>query len=402
MPDVPNLRHLSAVAEVAQLGTLSRAAAAVHMSQSALTQALRKVEGLTEQALFQRTTAGMDPTSAGRLFVARLERAFRWLKSYERDMSPRHPRGSGSLFRVMTATQLKSLVAVTESGGFTLAARHLGISQPSVYRAAKELEKLCGESFFIRSHQGIEPTPAAHRLARCASLAFAEIRQAFEELNELRGKLETSVVVGCLPLARVHVLPASVNRLLQIYPAARIRIVDGPYDELLNALRHGHLDLIIGALRIPPPAEDICQEVLFEDPLSIVVRVGHPVLSHPGLNPRRLAKLDWIVPREGTPAREQFTHFFTSRGVAAPRQVIECSSLVATRGLLLGSNRAALLSAHQVKIEVASRQLAVLPKPLPGTSRPIGMTFRSEWRPTRIQDRLLAIVRDVAHEIVAS
>lgn len=398
MLEAPNLRHLYAVAETARLGSLSRAARAVHLSQPALSQALRKIEGRAGQPLFERSGAGMAPTDAGRLFAARLEQAFSRLVAYERELPTRQSGPQRSLCRVLTATQLKALIAVVECGGFTLAARSLGLSEPSVYRAAKELEKICRERFFVRSHRGIEATPAGRRLARCASLAFGEIRQGFEELDELRGRMATRIAIGCLPLLRAHILPTAVNRLARLYPAARIGIVDGPYDELLHALRHGQLDVIMGALRMPAPADDIHQEVLFEDPLSIVVRVGHPVLARGPIGPGRLAKLGWVLPREGTPAREHFCRYFSERGIRVPGNVIECSSLVATRGILLGSDRAALLSARQVKIEVDLHQLAVLPRPLPGTRRPIGITTRTEWRPTSLQERFLAIAREVANE----
>jgi DNA-binding transcriptional LysR family regulator len=196
-----------------------------------------------------------------------------------------------------------------------------------------------------------------------------------------------------LPLARTSLLPTAITELLAVHPSARVKVVDGPYDELLHALLHGRVDVVIGALRMPRPTNQVVQEPLFDDPLSIVVRRGHPLLGQALPGVAALAGLDWIVPREGTPARDHFNAYFAGRGVAPPSRLIECSSLVTTRGLLLQSDRAALLSVRQAKLDVDAGSLATLSDPLPGTERTIGLTWRRDWRPTTVQSRFIEEVR---------
>ena len=387
---IPNLRHLYAAAEAARRGSISRAADSVHLSQSAVTQGIARLEKMAGERLFERSGTGIRPTEAGRRFVARIERAFQKLKACQPELDP--GTSSEPLHRRATATQLRALVAVVESGGFSLAARELGRSQPSVYRSARDLERLCGRELFRRSANAVEATPLARLMARSASLAFAEIRQGFEEVDELHGRMQGSVAVGCLPLARTSLLPTAITDLLVAHPSARVKVVDGPYDELLHTLLNGGIDLVIGALRLPRPTHQVVQEPLFDDPLSIVVRRGHPLLGRVA-GVTALAGLDWIVPREGTPARDHFNAFFEKRGVAPPCRLIECSSLVTTRGLLLQSDRAALLSVRQAKLDVDAGSLATLSDPLPGTERTIGMTWRRDWQPTTVQRRFVAALK---------
>jgi DNA-binding transcriptional LysR family regulator len=117
-----------------------------------------------------------------------------------------------------------------------------------------------------------------------------------------------------------------------------------------------------------------------------MLRSGTPTAS-------TLAILEWIAPTIGTPARRLFTRFFEEHDVAAPKRIIECSSLVATRGLLQLSDRAALLSASQIRSDIDSGQLAVLADALPGTARSIGLTTRADWIPTAIQEKFTRILR---------
>src|SRR5690606_7135378 len=107
---------------------------------------------------------------------------------------------------------------------------------------------------------------------------------------------------------------------------------------------------------------------------------------------RTLAKLDWIAPRQGTPARRRFSELFEAHGLEPPRHVIECSSSVATRGLLLQSNRAALLSRRQMEVELKSQLLGLLPIPF-SITRPIGYSVRRNWQATAVQDRVLQILK---------
>ncbi len=258
----------------------------------------------------------------------------------------------------------------------------------------REIETLCQQRFFQRSPIGVEPTWQARKLARYASLFFAELQQGFEEVGEQQGLMAGSLRVGSLPLARTQLVPHAVIRLLKEFPDARISIIDGPYDEQLHSLLNGQLDIIVGALRDPSPSTEIKQELLFNDPLRIVVRPEHPLAARSAKNTRELRTFDWIAPRRNTPAREVFSRFFSSKGLTPPERVIECSSLAATRSLLLESDRAALLSARQVELEVQMGLLAVSPQRLPGTSREIGLTLRKDWCPTRLQQHFLALLRN--------
>ncbi len=222
-------------------------------------------------------------------------------------------RGSGELLldRLATTMQLRSLVEVIEHGGYAPAARHLGVTQPNVHRAIGQLEKLAGSPLFQASRFGATPTPDALVLARCTSLAFREIDVGMEEMRELRGLQNGSVVIGALPLLRTRILPIAVTRLLSQYPDANVTIVEAPYPEQLNRLRHGRIDLLIGALRNLPPNSELQQEELFQEPLSVVVRAGHPLLHDAVPSPTHLVELEWIAPPAQTPAGMHFASFLS-------------------------------------------------------------------------------------------
>lgn len=402
MDPVFNLRHLHAALEISASGSFSRAAKKVHLSQSALTQAIARLERQVGATLFSRRATGAQATEAGQLFLSRVARAERYLKAIEQTVASSAARRQLSVARALTSAQLRSALAVVESGSYTRAATQLGLSQPTVHRAVRELENLCQMALFRRAPSGVEATWQTRQIARNASLFFAEIAQGVTEVMEQQGTGSGTVSVGALPYSRSRLVPQAVSKLLEEMPDTAIRIIDGPYEEQLHGLLQGQIDVIVGALRSPAPSPDIAQELLLSDPLNVVVRRGHWLTQSTRLSADRLQQLDWIAPRKQTPARELFEDFFRREGLAPPAHVIECSSLVAIRGLLLASDRAALLPEKQVALDVEAGLLAVNPTPLRGTTRDIGLSLRRDWQPTRAQSRLLELLRELSGQSVST
>ena len=241
-------------------------------------------------------------------------------------------------------------------------------------------------------------------LARCPHhgspiVSGAELAQARDEIAQSLGRPGGRTVIGAMPLARSALVPRAVLAFAAGHPAHAVGILEGPYETLLAALRSGRADILVGALR-DPPAPDVVQEHLFEDPLALIVRMGHP-LADAGRAPSLadLAGFAWIAPRAESPLRRQFDLLSQQLGQGAVAAPIECNSLSAARALLLGSDRIMLLSEHQVHHELASAQLVALPHPLGPLSRAIGLTRRRNWHPTAAQARLLEVLREQCQRI---
>ena len=65
-----NLHHLEFVVGVAEQGGFRRAAASMHISQSALSRAIATIEARVGAPLFHRTSQGVTLTAIGETYVA--------------------------------------------------------------------------------------------------------------------------------------------------------------------------------------------------------------------------------------------------------------------------------------------------------------------------------------------
>lgn len=384
-----NLRHLRLFAGVAELKSLTLTSERWHISQPAVTQAINKLERETGGALFERSRHGFFLTPRGEVLLARVESAFALLDPVLNDISPR-------LRLSLSFAQLQALVAVSESENFTLAARRLGLAQPTVHRAVTQIEQAAARSLFERTSFGILPTRLCQALAQAARLAVYEFDQADAELAEFNGGEAGAIVIGAMPLARSVLLPRALARFRQQQPTYPVRIHDGPYDELLGALRRGAIDFLVGALREPAPIGDVVQRRLFDDRLALLAGPDHPLASRSNITVEDLLGYPWVVPRLGTPTREQFETIFTSAGKEPPRRLIESGSLLLMRELLNESRHLGCLSRHQSQRECDHGLLVSLTYPTDHLVRPIGLTYRENWRPTPAQSLMLRLVAEVA------
>ena len=392
-----NLRHLDAISVIGRAGSMSAGARRMNLSQPALAQAVSKVERVVGKPLFERLPGGMVPTVAGRILIIRIERALRFLIQGVR-LVRRSARLApvAHIERRVTMAQLRAVIAVESAGSYALAAEQIGLSQPAVHRAVRDLQQFLGTTLLVRAGRAVRPTDVASRFVRFARLMLSELRTGLDEVAALDVGEGGRIQLGTLPMARAVFLPELLQQFMTAHPAASVSVVEAPYGELLNALRQGDIDLFIGgALRDPAPANDIVQEGLFDDEPVIVGNAKHPLRLKKRLSPLDLLHFPWIIPAHGVPMRANWERMFRSQGVEPPQARIECGSMLIARGLMFTGDWLTLMSRDQVLFEQTAGALAEIEAPGEVLRRRIVLTRRRDWRPTPLQAHLI----DMAHRL---
>ena len=384
------LRLLRAAEAVARLGSAAQAATELHLSSSAVSRAVQQAEALLGLPLFERGARGMACTPAGQTLMLRVRRA---RSELDRAAGP-------TLAARATDALLHTLVAIADTRSESAAGQRLGVTQSAVHQNLRALEHAARAKLFQRSQRGTRLTELGERVLLRAKLALAELRTGHDELavfQGLGGVATGRVAVGALPMAADVLVPQALSRLFALQRGVRATVADGTYEALLHQLRHGDLDLVVGPLRGAQAAADILEELLFVDHLVPVVRSGHPLLA--GGRPRQLRTLlpwPWIGPLPGTPARAAFERAFENSGLAVPPVDLQVNSPAVVRSVLMAGDSVALLSALQIRGEVSSGLLTLLPVPLQGTERPIGLMLRRDGLASPALQAMLAELRTVA------
>ncbi|MBL0965975.1 LysR family transcriptional regulator [Blastomonas sp. UPD001] len=379
-----NLRHLRSVVAITRLGSISAAATHVNISQPAITQGLSKLEAQLGIALFHRLPEGMQPTEAAAVLTPRIERALDHVGS-----------------PLVTMAQMRALLTLAEGGSYARASAITGLSQPALHRALADLAIVLRRPLVERRGKGIAFTHGGRRTVRAFRLARAELRAGLAEIETLKGREVDRIAVGAMPLSRARVLPEAVAAFHLAHPEARILISEGAFIDLIEPLRDGDLDVIVGALRDPAPGEDVEQQPLFLDRPAIIGRKDHPLASGVA-SLAQLAEYPWIASPAGTPLHSRWRAMFERAGLALPRVPIECGSVIAIRQILATSDFLAMLSPDQVGLELSTGLLGIIAEVPAELSRTIGITMRSGWRPTMVQAAFLEQLRLASGAIDAS
>ena len=372
-----NLRHLRAFIASARCASLSAAARDINLSQSAITQAIAKLERQIGLPLFERLPSGVAPTEAALLFLPRAIAALGFVSSNR-----------------VTAAEARAFVSLAKNGSYVATAADTGIRQASLHRSVAGLAASLGQRLVERRGRGVAITRRGLAVARRFQLAESELRSAIAEMEALKGREVGRIVVGAMPMCRAKLLPRIIAEFHKAHPEAGISIVEGSFSEIVQPLRSGDIDLMLGALR-DTEGGDLAQQALFIDRPIIVGRLGHPLAAVREPSAKALAAYPWIVPRKGTPLRAQWTELFRNLTGRPPRVAVESGSVMVARELLIDGDFLTLVSSDQVALEVEAGRLVRIGGARSELSRTIGMISRSDWRPTRMQQEFVDLV--VAH-----
>ena len=399
----PNIRHMRVFLETAQTGSVSLAAERCHLSQPAATQAISRLEDDIGTPLLVRNRQHTALTACGSLFAARAVKALDHLREGSqaalRETGGKSRRKSTFELSV-TASQLRNLVAIANTGSFTVAAQTLGLSQPTVHRTARSLEAVVGVPFFSARPSGVRLTPTAEAFVIGVKLAQAEMRQSIEEIGRELGEERGKFVLGSLPLARTTIVPKAIHSMASGVGGFQIRVVEGRYSELLRSLREGDLDCLIGALRHPAPAEDVKQELLFRDALAVVAHPRHPLAKKTGVSLDDILKYPWIAPPKDTPAGQYL--FDTLRIQDRPETPVRVvsSSMAILRGVLAEGPYVSVVSRHQINVDEDLGVIAAIDFAMSGHIRDIGLTYRAAWKPTDAQGQFIDFLRQHSQDAI--
>lgn len=393
----PSLRQIRAFAAVAQMKSILKAATELNVSQSAVTQTISKLEADLDVALFERRNKGSYLTDIGRILQEHVQHFFVHLEDALREFMVKLASSDGAsleaLVRRITKSQILALIAIKEAGSFTQAARYAGVSQPSIHRSARLLEtQLKAKLFYDTAHGSMVNDRGAH-LADRMHLAIREFEWAYEKIEAQKRQVRGRILVGGLPLAGSGFLAPAISQFAAVHPEVKVDVAHGSYDALLEKLRAGALDFIVGLLKCPPPADDVIEEILVPDRYVIAVRKDHPLARKEKITREELAAYDWVLPGPTAARRANFERIFSGL-TSIPRSNIEAHSLTTILLLLVDSDRMTILTASQLMLDQKfGHNLTSLNYELTQQNGFIGVTTRKNWIPTHNQEIFLEFLR---------
>ncbi|MBN3801600.1 LysR family transcriptional regulator [Paraburkholderia sp. Ac-20336] len=207
----------------------------------------------------------------------------------------------------MELRHLRYFLAVAEEGQFTRAAERLAMQQPPLSQQIRLLEEEVGFDLFVRLPRGVELTEAGKAFAQNAELVFDTLQQGLAHARRIaQGKLGT-ISVGLTSSAGFHPATTEAIRAFRAAePGVEIELAELNAAEIIERLSSEQLHVAFLRKPVDTP-EDVTFEPLLDEPMVVVLPVGHRLLAGmkktpPELPLKALEHEDFIlVRRPGAP-----------------------------------------------------------------------------------------------------
>jgi DNA-binding transcriptional LysR family regulator len=228
--------------------------------------------------------------------------------------------------------QLRLLAELQASGALGLAADRLGIAQPAASRLLAEMEALLGLSLHERQGRGLRLTQVGQALARRAARIEIELFDAARELVEAATGRAGVVRVGAVTGPALSLVLPTLIALQRVLPDFRAEVTVATSVNLCDLLRDGRLDFALA--RLGPGETQLDAQALAGEPLSLVVRRGHPILVRPQMTVEDLLQFDWVMGDDETLLTQTVIARLDELGLPLPQRRISTSSFLFTLALL--------------------------------------------------------------------
>ncbi|THD82851.1 LysR family transcriptional regulator [Aliigemmobacter aestuarii] len=289
---------------------------------------------------------------------------------------------------------IRAFLDIAASGSLSAVARSQGITQPALSRTLAELESLLGTPLFRREGRRLILTEQGALFRHHARLAIAALEAAADALHPGTG--EARIRAGILPTVAARLFPRVALRFRDLNPSATLTVETGPHPYLMRRLREGGIDLIIG--RMPAAAEigGLSFEHLYDDPILLVARRGHPMAAQPPAE--ALSTCPVILPPADAVIRAAVDGYLAALGLAGMRPAWETVAPSLGRGLVLGSDALWFISRGVVADDLDRGAMIALPHAASYLSGAVGITRRQGTATPGALDLLVQITRGMVTE----
>jgi DNA-binding transcriptional LysR family regulator len=281
---------------------------------------------------------------------------------------------SNDALDLMDLAHLRSFVAVADAGSMALAARLLHVSQPTLSRQIRNLERDLGVQVFDRIGRRIVLAADGREMLARSRRLLAEVESFRERATALGGGKAGVLRVGATP----QFLEAAMPHVLALYrrrnPEVKITLVEDGASPLVRGVEQGELHLAIGVARYSEPLESV---LLYPLRVLAVMSRRHRLASRRTLAVADVAHETLLMLAPGFQTRQLFEEA-CQQIHPEPRVLLESRSPQSLIALAAAGHGIAI-----VPSVVAFNRVETATAGLVGNGQPLGTWVRAVWDPRR-------------------
>ncbi len=260
--------------------------------------------------------------------------------------------------------------AVMQERSVTRAGSRIGLSQPAMSHALNRLRHMLKDELFVRTPDGMVPTPRAEQLAQPLREALRDMQLALELETFTPASAARRFVVAVNNYAAVVIVPDLVLAVSKAAPSVRLVVRPSGTLNVPDMLDRGELDLAIG--NFASLGDRFMSSGLLEDPFVLAMRAGHPARSKK-LTPRSLAALSYFEVSSSGEDTSFVDAFLASHGLE--RRIACRAPHLSAACVLYHSDMVAVLSRRTAEAFTRDEGLTLRDLPCPTPQTPTAMLW---------------------------
>lgn len=257
--------------------------------------------------------------------------------------------------------QAELIVSLAETGNLGKSASLLHMTQPAASKILSQLEEEAGFILFARDNTGTAPTAHGELAITYARGLINSTQRITEELKQLKENEQRSLAVGALGFATLSVAPELIYALTEHMPNLQVRLEEGTAKPLLDKLRHGELDLVVGRITEQTDIRNLNYVVLDYEPMVLACGTKHPLADHTTIDAHDLQGQEWIFPADGTFAQTRLLEFCKQWNLDPPRILLRSSVIMTNIIMLNRKNLVGALPLGVARYFASRKMLHILP-----------------------------------------
>ncbi len=284
---------------------------------------------------------------------------------------------------------LRYFLEVARAGSVTRAAERLHISQPTLSKQLKDLERELGKKLFVRSSFSVHLTDEGMLLRKRAEDILDMVDKTTEEFKSLDEIHGGDIRIGCAESDGIGHLAHHVMELQRRYPRIRVHLYSGDTEDLAERLDRGLLDFAVLAQTVDLSRYNYL-EFPGEDIWGVVMRKDSPLTQKEAVRIEDLWELPLICSRQGM--REDIPKLFQDQ--ADRLNIVATYNLAYNGGILVREGVGYMLAFDKVVDTGADSELCFRPLTPPLQTKlsmvwkkypvfsPAAETFLQQMRPS--------------------
>lgn len=266
--------------------------------------------------------------------------------------------------------KLNFFIALARERHFGKAASKLGITQPSLSAALRQLEANLGVMLINRGSRFQNLTDDGEKVLRWALRITADMRTMKEEIRSLEKGLSGTLTIGAIPTA-LPKIPEISNIFLTKHPNVRLKLLSQNSNEILGALERFEIDVGMTYLSNEPLGK-LKSVPFYSESYCLMTHFENSTLKREGISWSDASKLRLCLLTSDMQNRRILNHRFLEEGITIEPS-LEANSLLALVAHIQTGKWSSILPLSLAQSMNFSKEILVIPMENPQIKHQIGL-----------------------------